>query len=121
MNYAQFLTWLLTLSAKLPEALAALAELETFFADWLAKHSGLFSHPAAAHSLAAHQSTAEEHALEKQVIALAKEHATPEHHAKIFGAIGDGSILRALAAAWTFLQQNPQLLALLLSLFGKKA
>lgn len=102
MSYREFLTWLLSLGPKLPEIMASIqrivAEIQII--------RGLIGAP---ELFTAAEASAEEAALEQQVLAA----ATPDTG----GAEAFGGPFKTLL---DFIRNNKELIALLISLFGKK-
>ena len=114
MDYSKFLALLVSLGSKVPQFLQFVADAQAL----LAKYADLFKFPASAErSFGAEPTTAEELALEEQVVALCQGYDR-EAHPHVYGAIGDGKILALLQAAWSFLNAHPELLAAILKLLG---
>lgn len=111
MNYLKFLQILLALGPKLP---AIVEKVQHIIEDVQAIIALLQLGPFAASGETLFTATPEELAVESEVMAAIAPTGAPG----TMKAIGDGAFLRRI---WTFVQEHPELLTLLLSLLAKKA
>lgn len=112
MTYLKFLQALLALGPKLPSIMEKIQHIVEDVQEIIALlNPGPFAAAAAEPSFSA---SAKEEQVESEVMAA----LAPSGEPGTMKAIGDGAFLRAI---WSFVQKNPELLSLLLSLLAKKA
>ena len=112
-TYKDFLTALLALGAKLPQLVPILLAI----IDQIQQAIVIIQGSAKTFGAAADfQPTAKEVALEGELMVAAG--TMPKG---TFGAIGDGTLIQLVRQIWSFLKDNPEIMAFILSLLKKTA
>jgi len=111
-TYQDFLTALIAIGNKIPQLVPILLAIIDQVQQAIAIIQG---HPAHAFGAGEFSPSADEAALEGQLVAAAGEHPKGT-----FGAIGDGTLIEVIRQVWLFIKDNPELMQLILTLLKIK-